>query len=93
MKKLFFAIVLAAMFAMPMTASAEKIDFGKLKCSSFMELDAQTMTMLYFWLDSYASAKTGDTTLDAGAVENNLTQIMKVCKQNPKKTVLSVVAD
>ena len=93
MKKLFFAIVLAAMFAMPMTASAEKIDFGKLKCSAFMELDAQTMTMFYFWLDGYASAKTGDTTLDVNAVENNLTQIMKVCKQNPKKSVLSVIAD
>ena len=93
MKKLCFAIVLAAMFAMPMSASAEKIDFGKLKCSSFMELDAQTMTMFYFWLDGYASAKTGDTTLDVNAVENNLTQIMKVCKQNPKKSVLSVIAD
>ena len=93
MKKLCFAIVLAAMFAMPMSASAEKIDFGKLKCSSFIELDAQTMTMFYFWLDGYASAKTGDTTLDVNAVENNLTQIMKVCKQNPKKSVLSVIAD
>ena len=51
------------------------------------------MTMFYFWLDGYASAKTGDTTLDVNAVENNLTQIMKVCKQNPKKTVLSVIAD
>jgi hypothetical protein len=93
MKKLFFAIVLAAMFAMPMTASAEKIDFGKLKCSAFIELDAQTMTMFYFWLDGYASAKTGDTKLDAGAVENNLTQIMKVCQKNPNKSVLSIVAD
>ena len=95
MKKVCFAIVLAAMLALPMTASAksDKIDFGKLPCSAFVQLDAQTMTMFYFWLDGYASAKTGDTTLDAGAVENNLTQIMKVCKQNPKKTVLSVVAD
>ena len=93
MKKLCFAIVLAAMFAMPMSASAEKIDFGKLKCSSFMELDAQTMTMFYFWLDGYARAKTGDTKLDAGAVENNLTQIMKVCQKNPNKSVLSIVAD
>lgn len=49
------------------------IDFGKLKCSAFIELDAQTMTMFYFWLDGYASTKTGDTKLDAGAVENNLT--------------------
>lgn len=95
MKKLCFAIVLAAMFAMPMSASAkaDKIDFGKLKCSAFMELDAQTMTMFYFWLDGYASAKTGDTKLDASAVESNLTQIMKVCQQNPNKTVLSIVAD
>ena len=93
MKNLFFAMVLAAMFAMPMTASAEKIDFGKLKGSAFMELDAQTMTMFYFWLDGYASAKTGDTKLDAGAVENNLTQIMKVCQKNPNKAVLSIVAD
>ena len=53
MKKLCFAIVLAAMFAMPMTASAEKIDFGKLKCSAFMELDAQTMTMFYFGSSSF----------------------------------------
>ena len=58
-----------------------------------MELDAQTMTMFYFWLDGYASAKTGDTKLDAGAVENNLTQIMKVCQKNPNKSVLSIVAD
>ena len=95
MKKLCFAIVLAALFALPMTASAkgDKIDFGKLPCSAFVQLDAQTMTMFYFWLDGYASAKTGDTTLDVNAVENNLTQIMKVCKQNPKKTVLSVIAD
>ena len=93
MKKLFFAIVLAAMFAMPMNASAEKVDFGKLKCSAFMELDAQTMGMFYFWLDGYASAKTGDTKLDVSAVENNLTQIMKVCQKNPNKSVLSIVAD
>ena len=51
------------------------------------------MTMFYFWLDGYASAKTGDTKLDAGAVENNLTQIMKVCQKNPNKSVLSIVAD
>ena len=95
MKKVCFAIVLAAVLALPMTASAksDKLDFGKLPCSSFVQLDAQTMTMFYFWLDGYASAKTGDTTLDVNAVENNLTQIMKVCKQNPKKTVLSVIAD
>ena len=95
MKKLCFAIVLAAMFAMPMNASAkvDSIDLGKLKCSAFVELDSETVSMIYFWLDGYASAKTGDTRLDVGAVENNLTQIMKVCQKNPSKTVLSVIAD
>lgn len=95
MKKLCFAIVLAAIFAMPMNASAkgDKIDFGKLKCGAFVELDSETTTMLYFWLDGYASAKTGDTRLDVTAVENNLTQIMKVCQKNPNKTVLSIIAD
>ena len=72
MKKVCFAIVLAAVLALPMTASAKsnKIDFGKLPCSSFVQLDAQTMTMFYFWLDGYASAKTGDTTLDLSLIHN-----------------------
>lgn len=95
MKKVCFAIVLAAMLALPMTASAknDKIDFGKLPCSAFTQLDAQTMTMFYFWLDGYASAKTGDTTLDVNAVEGNLTEIMKACKKTPNKSVLSIIAD
>ena len=95
MKKLCNLLILTALLALPTASFAKdnKIDFGKLPCSSFIQLDAQTMTMFYFWLDGYASAKTGDTVLDASAVEKNLTEIMKTCKKNPNKSVLSIIAD
>ena len=99
MKKLLGMLLLAgALLSMPLagSAQAEKVDLGKFTCGELIELaeeeDVETLTMIYFWLDGYFSAKSGDTVLDADAVEESLTEILKRCATQKSATVLSVIS-
>ncbi|MCL2028947.1 MAG: HdeA family protein [Deltaproteobacteria bacterium] len=94
MKKLFgvflgAALLLAAFWAGPV--QADKVDFDKFTCGQFLELDADEMAMLYFWLDGYASAKSGDLVLDSGTVENDLKELTNMCNDNKDSRLLTVI--
>ena len=93
MKKLFglflAGVLLSAFWAGPV--QADKIDFNKFTCGQFLELDADEMAMFYFWLDGYASAKSGDLVLDASTAENDLTELTNLCKANKDTRLLSVI--
>ena len=73
------------------SARAEKIDFSKVTCEAFADFEEDTMTMFYFWLDGYVSAKSGNTVFDTDGVEADLTELLKRCNANPKTTVLKVL--
>ena len=76
-------------------AQAEKIDFNKFTCNQFVELaegdDADTLAMLYFWLDGFVSAKSGDLVMDTDNVENDLNELLKLCKADRNSRLLSVL--
>ena len=82
-------IFLAAFLAGP--AQAEKIDFGKVTCAEFMEFDEDSVAALYFWLDGYFSAKTGDLVLDTDNVESDMQALFEMCQANPKTPLLKVI--
>lgn len=89
MKKLFslLAIILLCATA-PLAASAEKLDMGKISCRDFMQMDEDALAYLYFWLDGYVSAKSGDTVLDTDSVENDLRAMLDACEDAPRKKLL-----
>ena len=93
MRKLFGLLLagalLSALWAGPV--QAEKIDFNKFTCAQFMELEADELAMFYFWLDGFASAKSGNLVLDANTAEDDLTELMNMCKANKDKRLLSVI--
>ena len=91
MKKIIGFAVLTMTLLLSGMAQAEQVDFGKMPCEGFEQVDADTMTGFYFWLNGYVSAKTNDTIVDTGAIESDLKAIFEYCKANPKKTVLSMV--
>ena len=97
MKKLFGLLLAVALLSASWAgvAQADKIDFNKFTCNQFVELaegnDAETLAMLYFWLDGFVSAKTGDLVLDTSSVESDLEELLKQCKAKKNARVLSVL--
>jgi hypothetical protein len=93
MKKMFGLFLAAALLFAPLAspAQAEEIDFGKLTCEAFLELDEDATGLLYFWLDGYVSAKSGNTVMNTDGVESDVTELVKQCQANPKATVLKVL--
>ena len=73
------------------SARAEKVDFSEITCEAFVDFDEETTTMFYFWLDGYASAKSGDTVFDTDSVESDLAELLKLCSANPKATILKML--
>lgn len=91
MKRLFSLLAITGLcLAAPLGAQAEKIDMGALTCKQFTELDAQELTLLYFWLDGYVSHMSNDTTLDTDGVEADLQTMMEHCQAKPQSKVLDM---
>ena len=94
MKKWYFLILAAGLALTPASkALADEIDFGQVTCADFVQMDAETMSFYYFWLDGYASAKSGNTVMDTDTVESDLTQLLEFCSTNPDKTILQAIAE
>ena len=93
MKTLSGLLLAAVLLSAPLAgvAQAEKVDFGKVTCGQFIEFDENTMTMFYFWLDGYVSAKTGNSVIDTDAVEGDLTALLQKCNASKQSTLLKVI--
>jgi hypothetical protein len=53
--------------------------------------DEGSLVLVYGWIDGYLSAKSGNTNVDLGAFESNVTELAKACEQNPKANLLKTV--
>jgi len=91
MKKL-FCLFAAGLLCLtdPAPAGAEKLDMGQLTCQDFKDMDAEAITSLYFWLDGYFSAKSGDTVLDTDGVENDVHAMLDACDNAPDRRLLDI---
>lgn len=91
MKKLACLAVAACLcFAAPLAAQAEKVDMAKITCEQMFQ-DEDSAVYMYFWLDGYFSAKSGDTVLDAAGAEGDLTALAEACAASPGKKVLDLL--
>ncbi len=94
MKRVFVMILAAAfLLAAPLSgpAMADKVDFAKVTCGEFVELEVDELAMMYFWLDGYVSAKTDNTVMDTDGVEGDMTALVEACGANTESTVLNVI--
>ena len=93
MKKLLGIILAAAFLAAPLAglARAESVDFSKVTCGEFVGLDQDDLTVFYFWLDGYLSAKSGNTVLNLDGVQSDMEELFKLCQANPRTPVLKAL--
>jgi len=93
MKKLLVMIFAAILVVFPLVnpALAAKVDMGKLTCAQFIELDVEETAYVYFWLDGYFSAKSGDLVLDTTTAGDDIDEIIKRCEANKGTTVLKIL--
>lgn len=75
----------------PVTAGAATVEVGKITCAELLDMDETEVTVLYVWLDGYASAKSGNTTLNSDNMESDLETLAKMCKSNTKAKVLDLI--
>ena len=92
-RKIVGATLAVALLAFPLawSARAEMVDFSKVTCEEFMNLDEDAMAGYYIWLEGYFSGKSGNTVLDTDTVEEDLTKLVELCNDSPKSTVLKVL--
>ena len=89
MKKIVgFAILFC--LCLPLSIPAADYDMAEVTCADMMK-DNESMTLMYFWLDGYMSAKMDNTMLRQEEVESNINIIRKECEGNPRKKIFSLL--
>lgn len=88
---LFFAAALlasAAVFAQD--SPPTRVDMRSYTCDEFLKEQQYGMVLALFWLDGYASGKSGNTLLDSQLFDRYGEIMIRQCTKTPKAKVLDV---
>lgn len=90
MKKLFLASALAMSAA---TGHAEPADISSLTCGELATLDAETIAIVFFWIDGYVGGQAEDTSFDVERILANMDGSKAICEAEPGATVMDAVIE
>ena len=94
-KYLKIALASAAMLtAMPALAYAdEKLDVSAITCEVASAMDAETVTMIIFFIDGYTGGEAGDPVLDAERLSADIEKVLTACVSDPSKTLMAAMKE
>ena len=94
-KYLKIALASAAMLtAMPALAYAdEKLDVSAITCEVANAMDAETVTMIIFFIDGYTGGEAGDPVLDAKRLSADIEKVLTACVSDPSKTLMAAMKE
>lgn len=95
MRRVFGVFVLTAALLVSAAASAQdspptRVDMRGYACEEFLKEQELGMVLALFWLDGYASGKSGKTVLDSQLFDHYGEIMIRQCTKTPKAKVLDV---
>jgi hypothetical protein len=88
MKKFLIASALALTAA---TANAEPADISTVTCADLATMDAETIAIVFFWIDGYVGGQAEDATFDIDRILANMDGSKAICDAEPETTVMEAV--
>lgn len=95
MRRVFGVLVLAAALLVSAAVFAQdspptRVDMRAYACDEFLKEQQYGMVLALFWLDGYASGKSGNTLLDSQLFDRYGEIMIRQCTKTPKAKVLDV---
>jgi hypothetical protein len=67
-------------------AFADSVDVSAVTCENANAMDANTVTMLIFFIDGYTGGEAGDPVFDATRLSADIDKVAAACAADPAKT-------
>ncbi len=74
-------------------AVAETLDVSTVTCEVANSLDANTVTMLIFFIDGYTGGEAGDPVFDATRLTADIDKVAAACTADPAKTLMDAMKE
>jgi hypothetical protein len=89
------ALTAASVFiAGPVFANTDdKLDVSTITCEAANAMDAETVTMIMFFIDGYTGGEAGDPVLDAARLSADIEKVLTACVSDPSKTLMSAMKE
>ncbi|MCZ8017157.1 MAG: HdeA/HdeB family chaperone [Limnobacter sp.] len=84
-------LITSAMALTAATAHAETSDVSTLTCAELSTLDAETIAIVFFWIDGYVGGQAEDATFDVQRILANMDGTKAICEADPETTVMDAV--
>jgi len=72
---------------------AETVDVSVVTCEDANSMDANTVTMLIFFIDGYTGGEAGDPVFDAVRLTADIEKVAAACAADPAKTVMDAMKE
>jgi HdeA/HdeB family len=89
------AVGVVAIPAIAAKAAADEgeVDIATLTCSKLRTMDDHAVGFAVVWIDGYLGGRADDTVFSSSRMKDNAKEVDRVCKDNPNKSVLSILKD
>jgi len=84
-------LIASAMTLTAATVHAEASDISALTCAELSTLDAETIAIVFFWIDGYLGGQAEDATFDVERILANMNGSKAICEAEPETTVMDAV--
>ncbi len=74
-------------------AFADTVDVSAVTCENANAMDANTVTMLIFFIDGYTGGEAGDPVFDAVRLSADIEKVAAACAADPAKTVMDAMKE
>ncbi len=86
------ALTAASLFA-AVPAFADTLDVSTVTCEVAGALDAETLTLLVFFIDGYTGGEAGDAVFDAARLKGDMEKVSAACTADPAKTLMDAMKE
>jgi hypothetical protein len=86
------ALCAVTLFA-ALPASAEQVDVSSITCEMAAELDDETLTMLFFFIDGYTGGEAGDPVFDSERLSGDIDKVSITCAADGSKTLMDAMKE
>ena len=74
-------------------AFADTLDVSTVTCEDVNSLDADTFTMLIFFIDGYTGGEASDPVFDAARLIADMDKVIAACTADPATTLMDAMKD
>ncbi|WP_036285089.1 HdeA/HdeB family chaperone [Methylocystis sp. ATCC 49242] len=89
MKRLIFALAMAAAFAPSLSHAQVKVDMTRVTCGELLAMPADDAADFAAWMSGWYAQKSGRTFIDLGLFQKNVASVREWCGSHQSESVMA----